>query len=600
MQHLLPFLFALAGCGGPVCIGQDCETDEPGDTDLPPVDTDDSPDVPPEREILTVRSCDAVIQHDPPGSPSSVEVAGEFTDWEPQPMEGPNDEGVFAYTVAEPAPGEYAYKFVYDGTWEGEPPLGFYTKWSGDSENRNLRVGDCSRPLLQTVSASATSAGSLEVVVQVAVAADESAVDPDSVVATVGGNTANAEVDTDKGTVTISTSGLAPGKHSVRLWASDDSGRAAENEPLFVPLWVEAEPFEWEDGLIYFAFTDRFRNGDWGDEPFGPTADTPTCSNFQGGDFQGVIDAIDEDYFGQLGANVLWLSPIYDNPEGGYLGADGVHNFSGYHGYWPIDPLGIEERFGDHGAGAAERLHQLIARAHERGIRVMFDLVLNHVHEDDVYTREHPDWFGDGCTCGEAGCEWDVKPIECWFTPYLPDLDYKNHAITERVLADTLRLVEEFDVDAVRVDAAKHMDHVIMRSLAMRLRDDFELGGGAPFYVVGETFSYDPAELMVYVNPYELDGQFDFPTMNAVRGAFAWGGSFNDLEARSSTPTTPTRARRCRPSSATTTSRASRPRSPAPPATVGATGSKTRWRPAAARSPSGTSSRAPPAPWPTH
>ena len=65
-------------------------------------------------------------------------------------------------------------------------------------------------------------------------------------------------------------------------------GRSAENEPLYIPLWVEDEPFTWEDSIMYFAFTDRFRNGDWGqDNGFGSTWGVASCADFQGGDFLG-------------------------------------------------------------------------------------------------------------------------------------------------------------------------------------------------------------------------------------------------------------------------------------------------------------------------
>ncbi len=383
-------------------------------------------------------------------------------------------------------------------------------------------------PLLQVSDAGASASGEVEVEIVFASAASESPIDAGAIVATVGGVSVTPEV-TDN-VIRVSASGLAAGKHTVKVTAADQDGVGAENE-VFVPLWVEDEPFVWDDGYIYFAFTDRFRNGDYGDDLFDPISGLSTCANYQGGDFLGVLDALEEGYFEQLGVNTIWLSPIYENPEGSYLGTDGTHYFSGYHGYWPIDPTGIEQRWGDVEIDSEARLKQLIEAAHERGIRIMFDLVLNHVHEDHVYIDEHPDWFGEGCVCGDAGCGWEEKPVECWFTDYLPDLNYKNHEILQRVVADTLWLVREYDVDALRIDAAKHMDHVIMRTLSMRIRDDVERVGGAEFYLVGETFTSDHDTIMDYVNDYELDGQFDFPVYYAIRNAFVYGGSFYDLES---------------------------------------------------------------------
>lgn len=541
-----PLAASLAGCQSD-CVGEECAgvPDIPWDPDSTQggsgggygygddgsggtggTDGEEEPD----REILTVRSCAVTLKVAPSGSFSTLQAAGEFNDWSPTALTGPDSDGFYSLELGELDAGEYAYKLLFDGSWEGAPPASVSAKWVDGSENRNLRVGDCNAPLLQMVSASTTPSGALSATIQFASATSEAAVDPASVQVTVGGEPVTPQIDVEAGTLTLDLTGLGEGKHSVRVWAADEDGVRAENEPLFTPLWVESEPFAWEDGLMYFVFTDRFRDGDYGES--GATTPTPgvaECANYNGGDFQGVIDAIDDGYFDALGVNTLWLSPVYDNPEGGYGGTDG-RTYTGYHGYWPTDPHRIEVRFGDVGGAADARLVELIDKAHQRGIRVLFDLVLNHVHEDHVYVSENPSWFGDGCVCGAPGCGWEEKPVECWFTDYLPDLNYKNHDIVMRVLDDTLALVEMYDVDAVRVDAAKHMDHVIMRSLRKRLEQEFEAGGGAPFYAVGETFTSDRGTIMAYVNDHELHGQFDFPLYYAIRSAFAHSGSFRDLE----------------------------------------------------------------------
>lgn len=519
---LASFCVGLAACG-PSLTCLECD---PEPVDDPANPTEPEPEVP-ERVLLTERSCTVVATHSV--NASRVEIAGEFNGWTPASMTRGED-GTWTADLGVLDRGEYGFKYLYDGVWI-DPPVDVHTKWVGGVENWNLRVGDCTRPLLQLVEAHASADGSLHAEVLVARADGGVPIEAAGVRVTVGDQTVDPVVDVEAGTITVDVDGLAPGKHSVRVWLTDEAGQTAENEPLFTPLWVEEDSFVWDDGLMYFVFTDRFRDGDF-DDPFqDPTWNAPTCSNYQGGDFRGVMDALEEGWFEALGVNTLWLSPVYDNPEGGFLGTDGQHDFSGYHGYWPIDGLRVEDRWGDADGSGEERLHQLVQAAHARGIRVMFDLVLNHVHEQHTYVEEHPEWFGDGCVCGDVGCDWEERALDCWFVSYLPDLDYRNHWIVERVLADTLRLVEEFDVDAVRVDAAKHMDHVIMRSLSMRLREDYEAGGGAPFYLVGETFSFDAGSLTPWIGPHELDGQFDFPLYSAIRQAFIHDGSLRDLES---------------------------------------------------------------------
>jgi glycosidase len=286
-------------------------------------------------------------------------------------------------------------------------------------------------------------------------------------------------------------------------------------------MWNDPEPTNWQDATMYLAFTDRFRDTD------GSGADTPTdveqIAGYQGGDFAGVTAAINAGYFEDLGVNTLWLSPIYENPDGGFTGSDGTHLYTGYHGYWPIDPLAAETRL-----GGDEALHTLVDTAHANGIRIVMDLVLNHVHEDHPYC-ETDGWCSTTCVCGTDGCGYDERARDCQFAPYLPDLDYRNHELTKQVAADVLELVRKFDFDGLRIDAAKHMDHVIIRRLRLEVQA-IEDAGGAPFWLIGETFTFDRAEIMRYVNDVELHGQFDFPLFGAIRGTFAQGGSFRDLE----------------------------------------------------------------------
>ena len=527
------------------------DTSEPEDTAAEDTTTEDTaeedttaPDAPDDGPPR--RSCLAEVTYDPPGSPGSVHIAGPFNGWDAAatPMADSDGDGVFAVEL-DLAPGEHPYKFIVDGVWDWDGSVAvpegmaadFYTQWSGGFENRNVIVGDCMIPKLEAISASGGPSG-IEARVRFWSAADGAALDPASVEVTLGGEPFTPEIDAERGLISIDAQGLDPGKHSLRVRARDTSGRATEEEPLFVPLWVEPEPFQWQDALMYFVFTDRFRDSDADDPLLEPIPGVPTIANYQGGDFKGVIDALEEGYFEAMGVNLLWLSPVLENPEGAYLAADRFHQFSGFHGYWPTHPRQIETRWGDRDGAAADRLKELIDKAHARGIRVMFDVVLNHVHEDHTYIDDHPDWFAAEpcpCTSDPGACNWDTNPIFCWFIDYLPDLDFRNHDVTTQVSRDVEWLVTEFDVDAFRVDAAKHMHHVIMRRVARRLEDRFEQGGGAaPFYLVGETFTGADGHglIMNYVAPWELDGQFDFPLLYPIRDSFAFSVSFRNLSER--------------------------------------------------------------------
>ncbi len=489
-----------------------------------------------------VRDCTTTISLNPGRSVGSVFVAGSFNDWNATatPLSDPDGDGTWT-TELLLGPGEYAHKFIVDGEWDfaggtaipDSVVVDFYTRWDGNFENRNLIVGDCERPAIDVVAAE-SDADSLRVELQFIRAANAAELNPASLQVTVGGVPFDAEVNLETGRIVIEKTEITRyGKYSVRVNAADIEGRPVE-EDIYLPLWVEDEPFVWQDATMYFVFTDRFRNADPSDNR--PLERVPAIANYQGGDFLGVIQAIEDGYFESMGVNLLWLSPLLDNPDTPYVSSDGRNGFSGFHGYWPVSARRIEDRWGDSEATGEERLRELIQVAHANGIRVMFDVVLNHVHEDHEYLDNYPDWFTAAvcrCTNDPGPCNWNSNPIGCWFIDYLPDLNYRNHAIVEQVTEDLEYLVTEFDVDSFRVDAAKHMDHVIMRRTSLRLRDRFERGDAPPIYLVGETFTGGDGHglIMDYVNPWELDGQFDFPLLYPVRDSFAFSVSFRNLSA---------------------------------------------------------------------
>ena len=521
----------------------DAEAEDVDATGSDVADTRDvaQPDVTPDPGY-PVRDCATTISLNPGRSVGSVFVAGSFNDWNATatPLSDSDGDGVWTASV-ELAPGEYAHKFIVDGEWDfaganavpDSVQVDFYTRWDGNFENRNLMVGDCQRPMMEVVAAESDS-DSLRVELQFVRAADEAVLSLPSLQATIGGVPVEADVDFETGSVVVEQTGITQfGKYSVRVTAEDTEGRAIE-EDIFVPLWVEAEPFVWQDATMYFVFTDRFRNADPSDNR--PLDRVPMIANYQGGDFLGVIEAIEDGYFESMGVNLLWLSPLLDNPDTPYVSSDGRNGFSGFHGYWPISARRIEDRWGDSEASGEERLRQLIDVAHANGIRVMFDVVLNHVHEDHDYLDDYPEWFTAAvcrCTNDPGPCNWNTNPIGCWFIDYLPDLNFRNHAIVEQVTEDLEYLITEFDVDSFRVDAAKHMDHVIMRRTALRVRDRFEHGDAPPIYLVGETFTGGDGHglIMDYVNPWELDGQFDFPLLYPIRDSFVFSVSFRSLSA---------------------------------------------------------------------
>lgn len=503
-------LFALASCTGS------------SDQTLPSsTDTDDS------AEPL-IRSCDIQVIHSPDVAASQVQIAGSFNDWAPLDLEGPTESGEWSVNLGPLAPGAYPFKYVYGGLWE-EAPDNAETHWVDGFENRNLRVGDCSSPSL-TVRDASVDGSELTASFVFARSVSEAPIDPDSLVVMVGNVPVAATLDVDSGIIELSVSNLDPGKHTVRIWAADTDGNEVEDQPAFVPLWVGADPADWPGSMMYFAMVDRFRDG--GEGNCGNTPNVAPIADYHGGDLLGVRQAIDEGWLDELGADVLWLSPLNENPDGGWLGNDGYNQFAGYHGYWPTAQRQVETCFGDDVAVGEDRLNEVVASAHEHGIKVLLDVALNHVHADHPWVAEHPDRLGFNCVCGADGCGWEEQALTCLFTDYLPDVNYRNHDAVEAMIDDVIWWVKTYDVDGLRIDAAKHMDAVIVRNLRLRL--DEMVGPGVEIYLVGETFTSGDGhqDIVDHIGETRLHGQFDFPLYWTIRDAFFWGTSLRDLESK--------------------------------------------------------------------
>ncbi len=470
------------------------------------------------------RSCTTLLRFDPAGETfSDLFIRGEFNQWDLS-TQLHEDEGEWKVTL-DIAPGDYAYKFFTSGSagWF-EDPANLFFKWVDGQRNSRLKVPDCNKPMLLLLHEPIPSASGTLLDIQYLDGAGGNGLDPDSIVVQRDGNSVRYHLNPDSGVITVSEEGLSHGKYLYSFTAVDIVGNATNT--LYVPVWVENEKFDWRGAVMYFAFTDRFYNGNESNDRPVPGVDTK--ANWNGGDFDGIRKKIESGYFDQLGVDVIWLSSISENTDGAYVGASN-RLYSAYHSYWPVstgwsfsNPIpgkhAVEPHF-----GTKEELKQLIRIAHAHGIRIVVDLVLNHVHEDSPLWTEHsqdnPPWFHlPAQDCKETN--W-TKPITCWFAPNLPDLDYTNTAVMDTMMEYAKWLVEEFNIDGFRVDAVKHMVDDVVFSLRGSM-DQVLRFTGLRFYMVGETFTgEDGADLLKhYIGRSGLDGQFDFPLYWQITSVF--------------------------------------------------------------------------------
>ncbi|MFW5740493.1 MAG: alpha-amylase family glycosyl hydrolase, partial [Myxococcota bacterium] len=347
-------------------------------------------------------------------------------------------------------------------------------------------------------------------------------------------------------TFRIASSSVEPNKYSYLLRLVTDTGEPVR--PLFVPFWIGSgvryADFVWKDAILYQVMTDRFRNGDPSndiDNSQGSLAEvTDPRSQWQGGDFRGIIDKIEDGYFESMGINALWISsPLLNSHESQPAVDTGdPRKFASYHSYHPVvtgythlDDYGysnpIEPAF-----GTPEELHELVNKAHARGIRVIPDFVANHVQIEAKIYELHQDWFHPYVACHN---NWDAHRIDCWFTSTTPDFDYSNAEARQAVVDHAIWLVQEFNFDGFRADALKHMHDEFVTDLKTAVKEQVETTvdnhdlSEEPtiFYMVGESLG---GWARYHVRPDMVQGQVDEEYYNQTKGALlTYEKSIQDL-----------------------------------------------------------------------
>jgi alpha-glucosidase len=158
------------------------------------------------------------------------------------------------------------------------------------------------------------------------------------------------------------------------------------------------------------------------------------------GDLAGVRSRLD--HLAWLGVDALWLSPIYPSPM-----ADFGYDVSDY---TDVDPV-----FGD-----LAEFDRLVEAAHERGLKLLLDVVPCHTSIEHPWFREHPDWYiwadrPNNWVAAFGGSAWERLGDRYYlhsFYPEQPDLNWRNPEVVA-AMQDVLRFWIERGADGYRIDA---------------------------------------------------------------------------------------------------------------------------------------------------
>ena len=287
-------------------------------------------------------------------------------------------------------------------------------------------------------------------------------------------------------------------------------------------------PFVWDGANLYFLMTDRFNNGDpSNDLNFDRTHETGTLRGFEGGDLKGITKKINDNYFSDLGVNAIWMTPIVEQIHGGTDEGTGVTY--GFHGYWTKDWTAIDPNF-----GTKEDLKALVDAAHQKGIRVLLDAVINHTGPVTPLDPIWPDeWVRTDPTCDYTSYD---STIMCTLVKNLPDIKTETNddvalppqliekwkaegrydqevaeldAFFERtgypraprfyIIKWLTDYITEFGIDGYRVDTVKHTEETVWQEFKtecdfafnqFKMNNPDRVLDDNDFYLVGEVYGY--------------------------------------------------------------------------------------------------------------
>lgn len=309
------------------------------------------------------------------------------------------------------------------------------------------------------------------------------------------------------------------------------------------------EPFASE--AIYFVMTDRFVNGDPGNDQRDqggayPTFDRPVpCAppgesdniGYLGGDFRGVLDHVD--YIRDMGFTSVWITPIVDNPDAAFTGGKPVswgsfwtdQGKTGYHGYWGVNFYKLDEHLPSPGLDFAAFTQAM----HAKGMKVVLDIVGNHGSPAFSMPSDQPE-FGkvydrDGTLIADyqnrAPDQLDPEhqPLHRFFNKKqeiaeLADFNENNPAVLD-YLAGAYEQWLDQGADAFRIDTIGWMPHAFWKAFADRMR-----AKRPGLFMFGEDFRWKADEIAPHTQP-ENGGisVLDFPLKAQLAAVFEHPGS---------------------------------------------------------------------------
>lgn len=226
--------------------------------------------------------------------------------------------------------------------------------------------------------------------------------------------------------------------------------------------------------FVYLLMPDRFANGDYGNDSFDDMTqfgiNRDKVHFRHGGDLLGMMERLD--YLEELGVTAVWPNPVLENDQ----------PYDSYHGYAVTDHYEIDKRLGNN-----DQYRQFVQLCHQRGMKVIMDVIHNHVGDQHWFIKDLPsfDWIHQPENYEQTvyrapvhmdpyGAESDKASVtDGWFDRHMPDLNHKNPLLATYLIQNHLWWIGYSGHDGYRIDTYAYCDQDFMAAWGKRMQEEF-------------------------------------------------------------------------------------------------------------------------------
>ena len=289
------------------------------------------------------------------------------------------------------------------------------------------------------------------------------------------------------------------------------------------PKADQVQGFDSSD-VLYLIMPDRFANGNPANDQLplrtSYKVNRRNLNARHGGDLAGIEQHLD--YLEDLGITAIWLNPVLENDMDG----------GSYHGYATTNYYQVDPRLGSN-----EDYLRLIDKAHQKGLKVVMDMIFNHCGKNHPWMRDIPcsDWFNNLDHYVQTNhakeiyfdpyvSDYDKETmLNGWFVASMPDLNQKNPHVAKYLIQNSIWWIEYSGIDGIRQDTYPYADTDMMRDWCLEVMNEYPnfniVGEVWMNYTIGTAFWQKGSKL----NPgkdTELKTVMDFRLMEIARNAF--------------------------------------------------------------------------------